>query len=541
MRLPSRLHCSRHGVLYLRVIIPKVLRNAFAGRREFRYSLQTKDANEARSMARIINARIDFALMQLKGETMAGVRKVRRDEVGLNITGDLSKYKLKRHADGSIELDVEPNNKVDHERAMEALALSIAPITPSARAAPPAYQLPAPPNSVGLTETIANYAALEAPKIRRKTAYEYERMQRKFLQWMQEVRNRRDPPMHTITRDDIKAYLKHLQAVEKLAPYTIDAKYLPALTGLFLRARRDSAYPDNVELPTVRLRTLSKKALEEKRAKQKLDKPYSSEELKLIFAPRNLTTATKPHQFWLPLIALFTGARLNEICQLHLEDITQVHGIWVFNINNKGVKRLKTSSAVRKVPVSQTLIDIGLLEYVEDVKSLEGAQHKTKTLPAPTMVFPYLNRDKQGEHFTHDATREWTAYRKFVGVRVDADEDRGENDGGIHPFRYVFTNALVHGNIAREVVEQLLGHKQEGVTSEVYSQPRFIKFLADDVISLLKYPEVDFSGIRYAAFKARFNKFLIPAVANRLSKDANYETIRAKERATEQAERPRRR
>lgn len=531
MRLPSRLHASRHGVLYLRVIIPSVLRNAFNGRREFRYSLHTKDANEARSMARIINARIDYALMQLKGETMASVRKVRLDEVGLNITSDLSNYKLKRHQDGSVE--VEATDADDHKRAMEALALSIAPITPSARAAPTAYHLPAPPNSVGLTETIANYAALEAPKIRRKTAYEYERMQRKFLQWMQEVRNRRDPPMHTITRDDIKAYLKHLQAVEKLAPYTIDAKYLPALTGLFLRARRDSAYPDNVELPTVRLRTLSKKALEEKRAKQKQDKPYSTEELKLIFAPRHLTTATKPHQFWLPLIALFTGARLNEICQLHLEDITQVEGVWSFDINNRGVKRLKTSSAVRLVPISQTLIDIGLLEYVEDVKALGGAQHKTKILHPPKMVFPYLNRTKQGEHFTHDATRDWTAYRKFVGVRVDANEDRGENDGGIHPFRYVFGNALVHGDIAKEVREQLMGHKQEGVISEVYSQRRIIKYLADEVISLLKFDELDFSGIRYATMKERFYNFLIPAVANRLSKDANRETKQNKERKAE--------
>ena len=523
MRLPSRLLCSRHGVHYLRVIIPKVLRNAFAGRREFRYSLQTKDANEARSMARIINARIDYALMQLKGETMAGVRKVRLDEVGLNITSDLSNYKLKRHQDGSIE--VEASDAEDHKRAMEALALSIAPITPTARTAPPAYHLPAPANSVGLTETIANYAALEAPKISGKTAYEYERMQRKFLRWMQEVRNRRDPPMHTITRDDIKAYLKHLQAVEKLSPYTIDAKYLPALTGLFLRARRDSAYPDNVELPTVRLRTLSKKALEEKRAKQKLDKPYSSEELKLIFAPRNLTTATKPHQFWLPLIALFTGARLNEICQLHLEDITQDDGIWVFNINNKGVKRLKTSSAVRKVPISQTLIDIGLLEYVEDVKALGGAQHKNKILPAPKMVFPYLNRDKQGGHFTHDATREWTAYRKFVGVRVDADEDRGENDGGIHPFRYVFTNVLVHQNVRDEVREQLLGHKEEGVNREVYSQKFTLQYLSNDVMPLVKFPEVNFAGIRYAAMRERFRKFLVPAIAKRLSRAEHLATI----------------
>jgi integrase len=470
--------------------------------------------------------------MELKGETMAGIRKVRLDEVGLNITGDLSKYKLKRHADGSIELEVEPNNKVDHERAMEALALSIAPITPSPPA-PLANSVPTVAKIVGLTETIANYEAIDAKNIREKSAYEYVRMQKKFLEWMQQVQNRRDPPMHMINRDDIKAYIKYLQTSEKLNPNTIDSKYLPALTNLFIRARRDSAYPDSGEYPTARLRILSKRQKSEIRAKQKQDKPYTIEELKLIFAPANLLTAKKPHQFWVPLIALFTGARLNEICQLHLEDIKQDDGIWAFHINQKGVKRLKTHSATREVPISQTLIDIGLLDYIEDVKALEGKKYKSKTLPAPKMLFPYLNRDTTGGHFTHDATRDWTAYLKWVGVTDYDATDGTTRVGGFHPFRYVFTNVLSHPTV-QKASEYLLGHKKEGVTDEVYRQQFALKYLANEVMPQVKYPEVNFDGIRYETVKTRFNAFLVPAMSNRVSKDENRRTIGMKERVAEE-------
>lgn len=520
MRLPSRLLCSRHGVHYLRVIIPKVLRNAFAGRREFRYSLQTKDANEARSMARIINARIDYALMQLKGETMAGVRKVRLDEVGLNITSDLSKYKAKFPNGVEIETD---GTEEDHKRALEAIRAieAIAPLTRPAPPAPLANSVPTVAKIVGLTETIANYEAIDAKNIREKSAYEYVRMQKKFLQWMQQVQNRRDPPMHTITRDDIKAYIKYLQMHENLVANTIDSKYLPALTNLFIRARRDSAYPEGVEFPTARLRILSKQQKSAIHAKQKQDKPYTADELKQIFAPANFTTATKPHQFWVPLIALFTGARLNEICQLHLDDIKQEDDIWVFDINHKGVRNLKTDSATRKVPIAQTLIDIGLLDYLEDVKALAGTKYKNRTLPAPKMIFPYLNRDTTGGHFTHDATRDWTSYLRWVGVTDDDAKDGSTRVGGFHPFRYVFTNVLAHPKIKEAATEQLLGHKPEGVTGEVYRQKLPLEYLANDVMPLVKFPEVDFAGIRYAAVRERFRKFLVPAVANRLSKDAN--------------------
>ncbi len=68
--------------------------------------------------------------------------------------------------------------------------------------------------------------------------------------------------------------------------------------------------------------------------------------------------------YWVPLIGLYTGMRMNEICQLHIDDLKQEGGIWFFDINDDSSdKALKTSSSRRKVPIHQALITKGLLEY----------------------------------------------------------------------------------------------------------------------------------------------------------------------------------
>ncbi|HQS97890.1 MAG TPA: hypothetical protein PK823_15510, partial [Novosphingobium sp.] len=44
-------------------------------------------------------------------------------------------------------------------------------------------------------------------------------------------------------------------------------------------------------------------------------------------------------RFWIPLIGLFTGMRLNEICQLHTADLRQIDGFWCFDVSAHFVAR----------------------------------------------------------------------------------------------------------------------------------------------------------------------------------------------------------
>jgi integrase len=75
-------------------------------------------------------------------------------------------------------------------------------------------------------------------------------------------------------------------------------------------------------------------------------------------------------RYWVPLIALFTGARLGEICQLDTTDIRVIDGVSCIVVSQRSMsgstdKHLKTGASDRLIPVHPTLIDCGLLHFAE--------------------------------------------------------------------------------------------------------------------------------------------------------------------------------
>ena len=75
-----------------------------------------------------------------------------------------------------------------------------------------------------------------------------------------------------------------------------------------------------------------------------------------------------------PLIGLYSGMRLEEICQLYCEDIVEKNSIWCFDINQNPSKdgtvdkQLKNLNAVRLVPIHDRLRELGFLEHVQKMK-----------------------------------------------------------------------------------------------------------------------------------------------------------------------------
>ncbi|WKL57368.1 hypothetical protein Q1W73_17145 [Asticcacaulis sp. ZE23SCel15] len=64
----------------------------------------------------------------------------------------------------------------------------------------------------------------------------------------------------------------------------------------------------------------------------------------------------KTAKWFVPLIALFTGMRLNEICSLEPQDIIEVDGILCFSVNEGNDKHLKTDASRCLIPIHQSLI-----------------------------------------------------------------------------------------------------------------------------------------------------------------------------------------
>lgn len=79
-----------------------------------------------------------------------------------------------------------------------------------------------------------------------------------------------------------------------------------------------------------------------------------------------------PERFWLPILAMYTGARSNEVCQLRLEDIEEVEGVPVIHIRHRPELNQTTKNEQdRVVPVHPDLLRLEFLGYVEEVKKVK--------------------------------------------------------------------------------------------------------------------------------------------------------------------------
>lgn len=71
------------------------------------------------------------------------------------------------------------------------------------------------------------------------------------------------------------------------------------------------------------------------------------------------------YQRWVPWMLAYSGARVSEILQLTKEDFFKIGNYWFYHIKHGGERSTKTKKS-RKVPVHPTLIDEGLIEFVEN-------------------------------------------------------------------------------------------------------------------------------------------------------------------------------
>jgi integrase len=156
-------------------------------------------------------------------------------------------------------------------------------------------------------------------------------------------------------------------------------------------------------------------------------------------------------RFWVPLICLFTGMRLNEACQLDVTDVREIEGVLCFVISEKSLvgsrdKSLKTKSSERIVPAHPELLAIGLPAFV-DRKRREGA----------LKLFDDLPLGRRG--FRSVAFSRW--FTRFL-ISMDATSDRT----CFHSFRHGFRDACRNAQIERDVALRLGGWITGGSHSE---------------------------------------------------------------------------
>ena len=83
-----------------------------------------------------------------------------------------------------------------------------------------------------------------------------------------------------------------------------------------------------------------------------------------FFRSQRGTAVIRDAKFWLPLLALFHGCRLEEFADLYRQDLDREGAIWFVRITDTE-RGLKNDNAKRVVPLHPEIIRLGFLAYVE--------------------------------------------------------------------------------------------------------------------------------------------------------------------------------
>lgn len=166
----------------------------------------------------------------------------------------------------------------------------------------------------------------------------------------------------------------------------------------------------------------------------------------------------RPERYWLPMIGLFSGLRLNEICQLHIGDVVDEGGIYCFKVQSEedGTKNVKTAAAIRTVPVHKTLIELGFIEYFKEcVKSGQ---------PRLWMKLTLDSRGKYNRNFSNWFLKSISG-EGFLRTYVTTDDRKD-----FHSFRHTFVNTLKQADVDEVKIAELVGHTNKSMTTGRYGK-----------------------------------------------------------------------
>ena len=230
---------------------------------------------------------------------------------------------------------------------------------------------------------------------------------------------------------------------------------------------------------------------------------FTDDDLKKLFNSKEYINGlhTEANKFWVPLLSLLTGARTNELCQLHIEDVRQSTDgkIWSIDINENNPvltkKSLKRPHHARLFPINKILINLGFIEYINCLKENKE-----------TRVFPELpftgGNNKYGSKFS-----KWfnNTYMNSVNCNITTEKT------SVYSLRHNFITYLTMKLKATEVeIASYLGQTAKGgVTTTRYSKPNEISDAAVLFGKVNYHGIIDFSIIKkfkHQLFASEFKK-----------------------------------
>lgn len=300
---------------------------------------------------------------------------------------------------------------------------------------------------------------------------------RSAAQWLYKRVGRK--PVDQLTEDDFRQFKSKLLEEGK-SPANIRQKLSRLSTLMQWASVNGHIGPNPVKGVTIKVT----KSAKNKRL------PFDAPALKAIFSSPVFTNGERPKRlageaaYWLPLLGLFTGARLEELGQLRVEDIAErtyvdanggERSAWFIHLreDEKDGLTLKNDASERRVPVHPELVRLG---FVDLVKSANKADQ--------LWLFPLLRANKFGRR-TAKWGEHWSEYRRTVCGVTD-------RRMVFHSFRHTFKDYARSARIEEGIQRQLMGHTGRDIADHYGSG--YDDHTLVEAVSLYKVPGLQLPG-----------------------------------------------
>ncbi|WP_226019754.1 site-specific integrase [Novosphingobium sp. FKTRR1] len=254
------------------------------------------------------------------------------------------------------------------------------------------------------------------------------------------------------------------EGLPKIGPATVNG-HLNKL-GAILRYGRDQGWI--VGNPMAKIEVKDPIAAEDKRD------PFKVHQLNAIFACEPWASGPgaaleRPSRYWAPLISLFSGARLTEICGQLVSEMVEEGGVRLFDFRHRPGERDMKNDKSRKVPVHPDLIRLGFWDFVKEARK-SGRK----------LLFSDASRNQLGNW--GDPTSKWFA--RLI--------DRLDLSGTalcFHSFRHTFEDALKEADLHNTPIGNVItGRVTPGVSANYGSKYTVTKLAA--AMGTVRYPEL---------------------------------------------------
>ena len=240
-----------------------------------------------------------------------------------------------------------------------------------------------------------------------------------------------------LTRAHVKAYVKAPE--EGGAHFRTVEKKVGIVCSILQRAVIEERLPVN---PALRIEVTKPAVIQKPRL------PFELDELIAIFGHALFQMALKLPQraggaaaWWIPVLAYYTGARVEELAQLTVLDVCEVLGLgWYLDITDTGAgQHLKTRASRRRVPLRDEVIALGFLRCVEKMKSGGHVE-----------LFPALKANADGGRSA--------GFTRWFGIFLRELVRIGDKRKTLHSFRHGFRELCREAEIDGDVQRALVGH-----------------------------------------------------------------------------------